>query len=220
MNNRLIAIGDIHGCFDQFVSLTENVLAIRKSDKIILLGDYIDRGPKIREVVDYILDLRLHGFNIVTLTGNHEFMLLDSVKGEKYLSVWFMNGGFDTLSSFGAGSVTDMEEKYMDFFRNLPFYYLQDDFIFVHAGFNDDLPDPFSDTTQMIWSRRESYSNPKFDGKTIIHGHTPVPISYCRELVESGSRIINIDTGCVYGRTGGYGYLTAIELNSRELFSV
>ena len=72
----------------------------------------------------------------------------------------------------------------------------------------------------MIWSRRESYSNPVFNGKVIVHGHTPVPLSLCQEEVRSGSSIINIDTGCVYDELGGYGHLTAIELFTREILSV
>jgi len=72
----------------------------------------------------------------------------------------------------------------------------------------------------MIWSRRESYTNSFFNGKTIIHGHTPIPLSQCREELLSGSRFLNIDNGCVYEEEGGYGHLTALEIFTRELFSV
>ena len=90
----------------------------------------------------------------------------------------------------------------------------------MHAGFNNEIDDPFQDKSQMIWSRRESYSNPVFNGKIIVHGHTPVPYTLCREMVLSDRNVINIDTGCVYDKLGGYGHLTAIELFTRELFSV
>jgi serine/threonine protein phosphatase 1 len=99
-------------------------------------------------------------------------------------------------------------------------YYIQDKFIFVHAGFNDDISNPFEDKFQMIWSRRETYSNPVFNEKIIIHGHTPVPFSSCLKEVNSDNRVINIDTGCVYDDLGGYGHLTAIELFTRQLYSV
>jgi len=220
MNQRLIAIGDIHGCIDPFSELVEKKIRIRREDRIVLLGDYIDRGLHSREVIDYILDLRKHGYDIIALTGNHESMMLDSIQNEKTLYNWFMNGGSLTLESFGIASLNDLDNKYLEFFNNLLYYYIQDQFIFVHAGFNDVMIDPFEDKFQMIWSRRESYTNPVFNGKIIVHGHTPIPFSVCREEVLLHNPVLNIDTGCVYDKPGGYGHLTAIELFTMELFSV
>jgi serine/threonine protein phosphatase 1 len=220
MNERLFAIGDIHGCFDQLQILVEERIKIRQSDRLILLGDYIDRGYKSREVTDYILDLIQRGYDIIPLIGNHEAMMLESIDNESHISGWLMNGGYETLFSFGIESPDKLQEKYLNFFRNLRYYFILDQFIFVHAGFNDDIADPLEDKYHMIWSRRETYSNPFFSEKVIIHGHTPIPISVCRENVASGTRFINIDTGCVYDKLGGYGHLTAIELFTRELFSV
>jgi serine/threonine protein phosphatase 1 len=220
MNQRLFAIGDIHGCFDQFRIMVEERIKLRKGDRLVLLGDYIDRGLKIKEVIDYILDLKQNGFDVIPLIGNHESMMLDSVDNAVHLSGWFMNGGYDTLYSFGVESPDKLEEKYLHFFRSLLYYYIQDQFIFVHAGFNDEIADPLVDKYHMIWSRRETYSNPFFSKKVIIHGHTPIPSSVCREEVESGTRFINIDTGCVYDEEGGYGHLTAIEVFTRDIYSV
>ncbi len=64
MSGRLFAIGDIHGCFDPFRELVEHRIGIRKEDRLVLLGDYIDRGPSIREVIDYIIDLREKGMTL------------------------------------------------------------------------------------------------------------------------------------------------------------
>jgi serine/threonine protein phosphatase 1 len=147
-------------------------------------------------------------------------MMLDSLGSEQARYNWFMNGGYETLQSFGIGSANELDKKYLHFFRSLIHYYLQDNFIFVHAGFNDDINNPFEDKYQMIWSRRETYSNPVFNEKVIIHGHTPIPLTVCQEEVRSGYRVINIDTGCVYDEWDGYGYLTAIELYTRQLYSV
>jgi serine/threonine protein phosphatase 1 len=220
MNQRLIAIGDIHGCFDPFSRLIEKTIRIRKEDRIILLGDYVDRGPKSREVIDYILDLRNSGYDIIALTGNHESMMLDSLHDEKTLYNWFMNGGNETLSSFGIESLNELDDKYLEFFNNLLYYYIQDRYIFVHAGFNDGIIDPFEDTFQMLWSRRESYMNPVFNEKIIVHGHTPIPFTVCREGVVLHNNVLNIDTGCVYDKFKGYGHLTALELYTMKLFSV
>jgi serine/threonine protein phosphatase 1 len=220
MDKRLFAIGDIHGCYDQFVELVEQNIRIRKGDRLVLLGDYIDRGNKIREVIDYIIDLQDHGFDIITLMGNHESMMLDSPGSEQAKYNWFMNGGYETLQSFGIESVDELNIRYLHFFKSLSHYYIYDKFIFVHAGFNDDISNPFEDKFQMIWSRRETYSNPVFNEKIIIHGHTPIPFSSCLEEVNSDNRVINIDTGCVYGDPGGYGHLTGIELFTRQIYSV
>lgn len=220
MNTRLLAIGDIHGCYDPLCELVEKKISIRHDDRIVMLGDYIDRGFQSKAVIDYIIDLRGKGFDIITLTGNHESMLLDSLISEKSMNNWFLNGGYETLASFGVESPSDLDHKYLHFFKNLLPYYIQENFIFVHAGFNDAVIDPFQDKIQMIWSRRETYSNPVFDGRIIIHGHTPIPLPVCLEEVSSGNRVINIDTGCVYGESGGYGHLTAIELYTRDLFFV
>jgi serine/threonine protein phosphatase 1 len=220
MSERLLAIGDIHGCITPFCELVEKKIRIRKGDRIVLLGDYIDRGYQSREVIDYIIDLQNQGYDIIPLMGNHESMLIESLESEQSMYNWSMNGGSETLFSFGIKSTNGLDVRYLQFFKNLQFYYIQDHFIFVHAGFNNEIADPFQDKSQMIWSRRESYSNPVFNGKIIVHGHTPVPFTLCREMVLSDCNVINIDTGCVYERLSGYGHLTAIELFTRELFSV
>ena len=220
MIGRLIAIGDIHGCLDPFRELVEHKIRIRMEDRIVLLGDYIDRGYQSREVIDYIIDLQKHGFDIIPLMGNHESMLIESLGSDQSLYNWLMNGGNETLFSFGIKSSKELNIKYLHFFKNLLYYYIHDQFIFVHAGFNNEISDPFEDKSQMIWSRREAYSNPVFHGKIIVHGHTPVPFSLVREVVLCDSDVINIDTGCVYDELGGFGHLTAIELFTRELFSV
>jgi len=217
---RLFAVGDIHGCFNTFYELVNRHICLRKEDNLILLGDYIDRGPRIREVVDYIMELIEAGYNVTPLTGNHEWMLLKSYENPEMLPLWFYNEGMTTLESFGVTNVRDIENKYISFFRSLKYYEKTGDFYFVHGGFNDDLEDPFSDTESMIWESRLSYSNPVFKGKTIIHGHRPKTLEYTKKLVNEKSGVLPVDTGCVYGREMNYGYLTAIELNSMELYAV
>ena len=220
MNERLFAIGDIHGCFDSFQKLVENKIGIRKNDQLVLLGDYIDRGTKSKEVVDYILELLRMNFNVIPLMGNHEAMLLDALENNRHLSIWFLNGGSETLKSFGISSLKELSPLYIRFFKGLRHFYSFKNYLFVHAGFNDEINNPIEDQYQMLWSRRERYTNPVLKDKTIIHGHTPVPLAYCRKIVKANHPVINIDTGCVYADEVGYGQLTAIELYSMELISV
>jgi serine/threonine protein phosphatase 1 len=218
--NRLFAISDIHGCFYTFYELVVNRLKLGRSDKLVLLGDYIDRGPYSREVIDFIIDLREKEFNVVPLAGNHEQMLLDSIIDIEMLPLWLMNSGMTTLESLHISSLTEIDAKYISFFTDLHYFETEGDNIFVHAGFNDNAADPFTDINGMIWQSRTAYSNPAFSGKRIIHGHRPKTIAHVKKLIAEGSPVIPIDTGCVYDEEDGYGYLSAIELYSMELISI
>jgi serine/threonine protein phosphatase 1 len=217
---RLFAIGDIHGCFEQFYELVTEVINLKKEDRLILLGDYIDRGSRSREVIDFIIDLGEKGFEIKPLMGNHEKMLLEAYTDPVMIYQWYMNSGESTLQSLMIKEITEISEKYLHFFSQLEYYESAGDFLFVHAGFNDNEVDPFRDKFHMIWESRLSYSNPVLTGKTIIHGHRPKTLEYVREQIRRKSQVIPIDTGCVYGTSMGYGYLTALDVNQMKLFSV
>ncbi len=217
---RLFAIGDIHGCFDSLKELVENKIQLDKNDKLILLGDYIDRGNKSKEVVDYIIDLQEKDYNINPLLGNHELLLLETLEDEKNKPKWIQNGGNETLKSFGISSIKNTPPKYLDFFTNLTNYFSIEDYLFVHAGFNDKILNPFQDTYSLVWESQVEYLNPLLAEKTIIHGHRPITIEYCEKQINKTKQVINIDTGCVYKEKVGYGKLTAIELYSKKLFSV
>jgi serine/threonine protein phosphatase 1 len=218
--NRLFAISDIHGCYKTFYELVVNTISLKRSDKLILLGDYIDRGPQSREVIDFIVDLKAKDFDIVPLAGNHEQMLVDAFEDPDVLPLWLLNSGMTTLESLKISSVNDIDNKYISFFQGLRFYERIGDMLFVHAGFNDLADDPFSDTDGMIWQCRTGYSNQLFKGKTIIHGHRPKTIAHVKNMISAKSPVIPIDTGCVYDKEDGYGNLTALEVNSMELISI
>lgn len=216
MPHRLFAIGDIHGCFDQLRRLVENSINPTRNDRIILIGDYIDRGPYSKEVIDYIIDLQSDDYDIIPLMGNHEAMLLDALDiGDS--SLWLWNGGVDTLKSFNINSLNELDKKYIHFFENLRWYYDLDNFLFVHAGFNDSMKNPFEDKQSMVWIRKENYYNPVLKDRIIVHGHTPVPAEVLKNDIICNSRVINIDTGCVYSGDG-LGRLTAIEMYSGVIY--
>jgi len=220
MNKRLFAIGDIHGCFDSLKELIENNIHLQKNDKLILLGDYIDRGAKSKEVVDFIMELQEKGFDVIPLIGNHEAMLLDANENEKNISKWIQNGGNETLKSFEISYLKDIESKYIKFFKDLRYYYAFEDYLFVHAGFNDNVLNPFTDYYSLLWKCKESYTSPLLANKTIIHGHDPINISKCEERVLSKLNVINIDTGCVYNDKEGFGRLTAYDCNNQRILFV
>jgi serine/threonine protein phosphatase 1 len=217
---RLFAISDIHGCFDTFQRLVIKHIGLTKSDKLILLGDYIDRGDKSKEVIDFIIDLMSTGFNVTPLSGNHEEMLLDSWKNHDLLPLWLINSGMSTMKSFRIKKISEIDNKYLDFFLALNYYEKVGNFLFVHAGFNDSAPDPFSDKLGMIWGCRTSYENPVLRTNTIIHGHRPTRPEYIEKLISEKSKVIPIDTGCVYENEPGYGYLSALDVGAMKLISI
>lgn len=217
---RLFAIGDIHGCYKPFHELVVKIIDLKKTDRLILLGDYIDRGEQSKEVIDFIIDLKAKGFDVTPLSGNHESLLLESYFDPEILPLWFMNNGEMTMQSFGIGNIRDLPEIYLKFFSELEYYISVGNFLFVHAGFNDHEEDPFSDRYHMIWESRLVYENPFFQGKTIIHGHRPKNVEYVQRLIREKSEVIPIDTGCVYEKELGYGFLSALEINTMKLLSI
>ncbi len=99
--SRRIAIGDIHGCFLTLKNLLEEKICISREDDIYFLGDYIDRGPRAREVIEYLITLKWQGYRIFPLMGNHEDMMIRAISDEHFLHVWYNNGAEETLKSFG-----------------------------------------------------------------------------------------------------------------------
>ena len=217
---RLIAIGDIHGCFDQLYELIIIKIGIKKDDKIVLLGDYIDRGPDSKGVLDLIMKLIDEGYDLIPIMGNHEDMMLSARDHRLDILNWSVNGGEKTMLSFNVSSVLDIDEKYFTFLRSMKKYHVHDRYIFVHGGFNDDIDDPFSDEFSMMWDRRFEYKSQVFKDKIIIHGHRPRSLEELRKEISTLPRVINLDTGCVYGRSGAYGYLSGLDMSAMELYYV
>lgn len=224
-------IPDTHGCLRTLTYMFEEKLKITKSDRIYMLGDYIDRGPNSAGLVDYIITLIETGYNINCIKGNHEQLLLDAKGSVMYFNLWMLNSGDDTLASYSKmtgfeydeGSYPCIPERHLRFFRSLPVYLIVDDkFVLVHGGLDYRLKDPFSDEKSMLWKRPEPIPDSLAPGKKIIHGHTPVSLdSIIEKFNIPDVRLINLDAGCVYkGKAPGLGYLTALNLDEWELLWV
>jgi len=128
--------------------------------------------------------------------------------------------GLSTLGSFGIQNIRDVDDKYLSFFNSLEYFRILGKAIFVHAGFDDFASNPFSDNHSMLWTSRKSYYNPRFHGKIVIHGHRVSTLANLEKLISEQSNVLPIDTGCVYEKSLGYGMLTALEVNSMEVYSV
>jgi len=215
--SRAFAIGDIHGCAKTLYKLLTEVLAVRPEDKIICIGDYVDRGFDSKGVVDQILELRENGYDVVTLRGNHEQIMIDSQHSLEDYMLWLRNGGEETLGSFGAESYTQLALHYREFFERTLYYYEWEQYICVHAGLNFAEKDPMSDTHAMLWSRETWVDRKWLGSRIIIHGHTPLPKDV---ILKQTGQNINIDGGCVYRHRDGQGYLMAFELNTQKFWTV
>lgn len=204
--NRIYAIGDIHGCASRLETLLDRLDIDARNDRLVFVGDYIDRGPDSKDVVDIILDLMERIDQVVCLLGNHEQMFLDYYLHEREPEMFLANGGYHTLTSYGfQRSRQDrsfrMPDRHLRFYESLPAFYETDDHIFVHAGLRPGIPLREQTLYDLIWMRYE-FIRSSFDfGKRVVFGHTPFSVP----LVAPNK--IGIDTGAVYG-----GSLTCLEL--------
>ena len=212
---KIFTIGDIHGCISKLRELMGRIEIDPQRDTLVFIGDYIDRGPDTKGVVDFILSLKNRVANMICLLGNHERMFLDYLAGRDE-ELFLSNGGVSTLLSYGLSPASrgrDVREKiaedHLRFFTSLHSYHETDDFIFVHAGLRPGIPLSRQDPDDMAWIRSD-FINSSYDfGKTVVFGHTPLYEVYMDE------NKIGIDTGAVYG-----GRLTCIELPKRKLHQV
>ena len=216
--SRTFIIGDIHGCAKTFRKLIEEEIKLRKEDVLYLLGDYIDRGPDSKGVIDCILELQGSGMQVHTLRGNHEQLLIESVNSPGVERMWLQNGGDKTLKSFGVESVKNIPAKYGQFLLNTRFYFETDDFLLVHAGLNCEAEDPLQDKMSMMWSRNFRDEKNYLRGKILIHGHTPIPRDLL--LAQKFESPLNLDGGCVYRGFNGKGSLFALDFYARNFVEV
>ena len=216
MNNKY-AIGDLHGCSKTFRKLVTEVIRLEKSDELYCLGDYVDRGPDSKGVIDFILELRENGYSVHTLRGNHDQMMMDASRNEESLKDWLRNGGSNTLKSFNVHKYEELDSKYKRFFYETQFYFETENYILVHAGLNFRYDDPFEDKHAMMWIRGFTVDEKKLAGRIIVHGHTPLPWDIIQKQL--GENIIGIDAGCVYPNLTGFGYLVAFNLTTGEFFA-
>lgn len=216
MSSRTFVIGDIHGCSATLRRLVDARLRPASGDRICLLGDLIDRGPDSRGVLDYIFELRERGLQVTSVRGNHEEMFLQAGDDHFYQSLWNANGGQPTLESFQADGPGDIPRPYRDFLESLPLYILLDDFVIVHAGLNFATPDPFEDTSAMLWTRSGYVDRQRIGGRRLICGHTPVSRAMLEDSLKYNK--IMLDNGCVFGGLPEMGSLAALELGSMNVY--
>ncbi len=223
--SRLIAIGDIHGQIHKLETLLAD-LPLQDEDRLVFLGDYVDRGPDVCAVINLLLELAEERPRTVFLRGNHEQMLLDAliethfvrgagrdpvasaVRGKSLHSAiqhHLQNGGLATLKSYSVNSVAELPHAHITFLQQTRLYFRAEGFLFVHAGASNDLPVEEQDIRILLWDRHLE------PGTEEIHvvGHKPTTNG--RPCFEPGR--YSIDTGAGFGNP-----LTACDVITREFW--
>ncbi|MDE4084509.1 metallophosphoesterase family protein [Planococcus maritimus] len=219
---RILAISDIHGELELFNKLLEQVHYDASTDQLILLGDYVDRGPNAKGVLQRVIELEQQG--AIVLRGNHDQMMLEAAKGETGAAGnWLRNGALPTLQSYDVSiegmklPATELFWEHVEFLKKTKLYYETDGYIFVHAGVQPGVPVEETDLYVLMWIRDEFHRGYSSD-KKVVFGHTPTftmrgTQDYRVYFGDNG--IIGIDGGAVYG-----GQLNCLELPGEQVYFV
>jgi serine/threonine protein phosphatase 1 len=193
------AIGDVHGCFDKLVRLLGRcrLHCAARTMRLVFVGDYIDRGPQSRRVVDLLIDTQRAAPDLVVcLRGNHEAMVLAAAaQGGEREALWLANGGAATLRSYGVARAAALPAEHLAWFRSLPLAYDDGRRYFVHAGVDPHVPLGKQHEHDQLWIREPFLQHQGEYGRLIVHGHTPLPDG----TADLRANRLNIDAGAVFG---------------------
>ncbi len=227
VGRRVYAVGDIHGRDDLLARLHALIAEDAASggaarNSLVYLGDYIDRGPASRQVIERLAGPPPAGFDAVFLKGNHDDYLLDFIDDDGPADMWLMNGGIATLASYGIEGPPDparlgairrdlarrLGPAHLDFLRRLKPSHAVGDYLFVHAGVRPGVDLARQDPLDLMWIRGDFLDWQGSFGAVVVHGHTIAPIPVFRD------NRIGIDTGAYSS-----GHLTCLVLEggSRRL---
>lgn len=203
---RRLAIGDVHGCRYTLEQLLDYAHPT-EDDEIIMLGDYVDRGPDSKGVIELLIALQ-KSVSITCLKGNHEIMMQQSAQDSEYFSSWLGVGGKETLQSYGVDDLKHIPSAHWDFLNSLDDYYETEDVIFVHANAYPEL-DMVDQPDYMLFWEKLSQPAPHYSGKRLVCGHTAqkssgMPLSYghtiCIDTYAYGTGSLT----CLDAATGHY----------------
>jgi len=205
------AVGDVHGRVDLLDRIHARIRAdaARRAARrrvVVYLGDYVDRGPDSRAVLERLLDVPLPGFEVVRLMGNHEAMMCQFLDSVAVGPVWMMNGGRATLASYGvqppdritdAGTLERARESlleripdaHLELLAGLDLHHSEGDYVFVHAGLKPGVALDEQDPADLLWIRDPFLDSQQNFGAMVVHGHTIV------DTPELRANRIAIDTG-------------------------
>lgn len=195
MSNRIIAIGDIHGC-SVALRILLDAIAPTQEDTIVSLGDLVDRGPNSKAVIEMLLEMR-DKCNLVLIQGNHEDMMLEVVKQVEPPQEWLKHGGVSTLDSYGfTGELSVIPQEHIDFIQTGRLFYETENHFFVHGNYDPNVSFEEQDEEILKWrSLIQDTPGPHMSGKKAIVGHTP---DKSGEVFDIG-HLMCLDTYCYGG---------------------
>lgn len=191
------AIGDVHGSYTKVANLLRHCMdhSGEHDARFVLLGDYIDRGKRSRDVIRFLIDAQdTWPGKIICLKGNHEDMLLGAIDRQDE-TMWLYNGGDTTLRSYGVSRAAEIPTEHLAWIERLPISYDDDRRFFVHAGIMPGIPLDQQRQDVMLWIREPFLSDGSDHGRYIVHGHTPTGTG-TPELCHNR---LNLDTFAWYG---------------------
>ena len=209
---RILAIGDIHGCSTALNTLLAAVDP-GPEDQIVTLGDYVDRGPNSRGVLDLLLELHAGG-RLVALRGNHDVMMLEARHDPEERRLWLACGGKQTLESYGAkitekGELKGVLDSHLRFLEETCVdYYETATHFFVHANAYHDIPLAEQPTYMLHWEKLGP-TLPHMSGKVMVCGHTK---QHSGEVLNRG-HMVCLDTGAYAG-----GWLTCLDVTTGRVW--
>lgn len=215
MAGRTIAVGDVHGCLAALNALLDAIQP-DAADSLVFLGDYIDRGPHSRGVLDRLIALG-DVCHLIPLMGNHEDALLEAIRDSGNLRKWLTLGGADTLRSYGWGpgetrrAVADwFPKRHLQFLAACRPYHETESHLFLHAGYVPELPMDRQPVLALRWRvTAAETARPHDSGKVAVVGHTPQVSGNVLDL----GFLVCIDTNCARG-----GWLTAFDVTTGQVW--
>lgn len=230
---RVYAIGDIHGRNDLLCALLGQIRRHamhepRAQNILVLLGDYVDRGPQSKSVIETLLGLNWPGWKFIFLRGNHDQAVLDFLAEPDFYRSWGAYGASKTLLSYGVtppasdreseiigardALAASMPQAHMDFLQMLRLLHVEDDYLFVHAGIRPGIPVERQVAEDLLWIRDEFLNYPHHLPKKVVHGHTSTdhPVNARHHIsVDTGAHATDCltaaileDESCVFLQTG------------------
>ena len=210
---RIFAVGDIHGQLAKLEALLTRIDPDPARDELVFLGDYVDRGPDSRGVVQRLIDLAQGELSASFLRGNHEQMLLDYVLGGKNRDLYLFNGGLSTLEGYARPGQNPLSARppveHLAFLTGLKLFLRRPGTIFVHAGLRPGRPLKDQEPRDLLWIREEFFQAEHDWPERIVFGHTPF-----QEPFRKG-KLFGLDTGAAYG-----GPLTCLVLPEEEIIQI
>lgn len=227
-NTRIYAIGDIHGRADLLSQLLEKIFTDiqskgdNKTNRLIFLGDYVDRGLQSKLVLDILTQSPPKNVHYTFIKGNHEDAMIDFLEDPANKNNWLQYGGIETLLSYntsmkpgrltakeyselGANFLEALPAAHLNFLKDLELHTTSGDYYFCHAGVNPNTPLSDQRPHDLMWVRDNFIHHTPLFEKVIVHGHT-----ICPDVTFLPNRIA-VDTGAYYS-----GHLSALVLEDED----